>query len=162
MSIGVRASLNLQFQLFDKLTKAGDFFEGWSNTRFMHIYATRQRQRWMTAGGSERNEWAALDGRYVYRKWQKFATYPGSGQKLLIATSRLLASVLPPSERRQEIGMKPDEFSKVPGRRRIQFGTRNPYAEFVNEKRNFTDWSPDSRLAFANDYKKYLMGAMKS
>ena len=104
------------------------------NRNLLEKYRNQQRKRWMTENASEGQPWAALDPTYASRKRRQFAGYPGRGTKKLIATNRLFESVIGPGK----------DFRKIVTPRGLYIATVTPYAKYVSEDRNFTDWSQRS------------------
>lgn len=109
-------------------------------------YRNVQRKRWITENESEGMRWAPLQPAYRRRKLRVFAGYPGGGSKTLIATGRLLASV---------IGPGPD-FRKVTTDRTMIIATVVPYAPHVNEDRTFTTYGEASIKRLAAAYARFL------
>jgi hypothetical protein len=107
---------------------------GYFNRNVLEQYRNLQRKRWITENASEGQEWAALNPTYSARKRRQFASYPGRGTKKLVATNRLFRGVIGPGE----------DFRKVVTSRGLYIATITPYAKYVNEDRNFTDWSTRS------------------
>jgi len=101
-------------------------------------------------------KWARLDKDYATYKAQKFAGYPGGGTKLNVRASNLLQSLLlkdtyyaSPEPKKIRAGRKGKASTgaaiagslAVVDAASIHIYTLVPYAEFVDEKRTFTDWS---------------------
>lgn len=157
---GIRVHIQEHIETLDKMTKSAMFFEGWANRRLLKLYANAQRQRWMTEGASESGKWRRLNFHYATEKKKRFAAYPGAGNAVLIATSRLLASVLPPEERKNEIPFG-EEFRKIIQNKKIIFKTVTPYARDVDQARTFTTWSARTTKSFIKDFKTYLVAGIK-
>lgn len=157
---GLRLVLKSKLEVLGSMANAKDFFAPWANRRFMALYANAQRTRWQTEGSSEGVKWRKLDPLYYTRKKRIYGAYPGAGEVVLIATSRLLAGILPPDERVQEKAFG-EEFRKIVTNRRITIATTTPYAEYVDEDREFNDWSPITKRRFADDFKVYLSQGVK-
>lgn len=58
------------------------------------IYQQLQLDRFTSEGASEGFAWAKLSPMYSERKLKTFKSYPGSGRKLLIATSTLAGAII--------------------------------------------------------------------
>lgn len=52
-------------------------------------YIAAQTERWITENASEGVQWMPITPKYAERKKTKFAAYPGAGQALMVATSKL-------------------------------------------------------------------------
>jgi hypothetical protein len=118
------------------------------------IYQNLQIKRWTSvtsqAGGvtSEGDQWDGLTDTYITRKAKRFASYPGSGRKILIAEGKLFAAAM---------GTAPD------GRVLVEKGTMTitasrPYAGFVNDLRPFMTFSDPSIETMKDRLKKYFAG----
>ena len=103
------------------------------------------------------DKWAALyDSKYSAYKRNKYAAYPGSGNKLNVATSNLLQSLTlsdsfypSPEPKKIRAGRKGKQSKgelmagslAIVDDASIHIYTLVPYAEFVDEQRTFTQWS---------------------
>lgn len=113
------------------------------------MYQRFQRQRWITENVSEGDQWKRLNPRYAKSKRKVFASYPGAGQKMMIATGRLFASVIGPSK---------DHRRLIRGSKMI-ISTAVEYAEDANKERPFFPLSDRSMGAIHNAFKKWVMDA---
>lgn len=52
-------------------------------------YQQAQIERWQSENSTQGATWKALEPNYAKRKLTKFAAYPGSGNAMMVATSRL-------------------------------------------------------------------------
>lgn len=170
----------VQNDVFDRLmnqVRDPSFFPGWWKQFGQPIYAQAQQARWMSEGGSEGFSWPAPLN--TAAKERRFKDYYGGGTKTLIATSRLLASVLPPAfrggascpegeEQYNEIvsdgsvivasNVKSAYIPPASGKERKKRGGKYGvnYGVFVNEHRPFTKWSTETRQAFSDSLKQYV------
>lgn len=156
----IRLKIKDRLEGLERMTQTAMFFEGWANRRLPRLYANAQRDRWMTEGASEGSKWRKLSTGYAVYKKKRFANYPGAGNAILIATSRLLASVLPPEERKNERPFG-EEFRKIIQNKKVIFKTVNPYAGDVDTVRPFSIWTNRTLQNFIKDYKKYVIDGIK-
>ena len=92
--ISISVVQNQVFDQMNQIVNSPSFFPAWWKTYGQPIYANAQQMRWATEGATEGFEWAPVIN--ATAKARRFKDYFGGGTKTLIATSRLLASVLPP------------------------------------------------------------------
>jgi len=109
------------------------------------IYQNFQRERWVTQNWGK---WPALNPKYARQKLRRFASYPGGGRHMMIATGRLVTSVT---------GEKKRDHRKIVTNRRLIVGTTVPYAKYPDETREFSEMPPQFWNAVADQYVKYLI-----
>lgn len=169
----------VQNKVFDKLmnmVKDPNFFPGWANTRALAMYSQAQMDRWTTEGGSQNHPWEPVQDTYAQRKKRMFGggvrlsgarkgeSYPayfGQGTKTLIATSRLLASVLPPQYRDGPTAIEGEEFRKTVTEKSLEIATAVPYSVFVDEVRPFSVWDDSFIKELKDDFKAYVSSSSK-
>lgn len=113
------------------------------------MYQRFQRQRWMTQNASEGDKWKPLNPRYAKSKLRRYADFPGGGQRMMIATGRLFASVIGPSK---------DHRRLIKGSKMI-ISTGVEYAEDANSKRPFFPLSDRSKNQIYREFQKWVMDA---
>lgn len=59
------------------------------NTVILNMYANAQLQRWQSENSSETGQWTQLNQKYAKYKKKRFASFPGAGNALMIATGKL-------------------------------------------------------------------------
>lgn len=121
---------------------------GWLNRYAYPRLIQMQRDRWQSEGASEGNAWQAIKPSYKAYKLRKFADYPGSGSKLLIATGRLVNSMTGDT--------KADHWKMVKGNE-LTMGSLVPYAKYVDEVRDITTIGNDTMDDLADSYVQYIM-----
>lgn len=141
------------------------------NTTMVEMYRNIQKARWMSEGASERLRWKPLStkpffafwepkkselrrfwqGGYVEYKRHKFAEYEGSGKKMLIATGKLYKDVIGPG----------GKFKKVATPKKLTITTSNEYANWVDENRTFTKYSPETRAAMRKATAQFLFKGIR-
>ncbi len=161
----IRNAQNFERQVDAQLKALLDpqrLFEGWANRELMDIYGRAQLKRWQTEGASERDKWKPLNAEYAKRKRKRFRDYPGKGTKMLVATGRLLASILPEEQRGIAGGAAAKgDFRKLIERRRVTLATTVEYAPWVDEVRSFTKFGAEFGKSVAESFRKYLMRSVK-
>lgn len=154
-----------------------DLFSGWAKRRLVPLYADFQKARFITentVGGGQ--QWAPITEPYKSRKIRKYGggakfrmeagqgwvqvgnypSFPGGGRKTNIATSRLLAGILPPQFRGEFHQPAGEEFRMMIMPRRAIFATTVPYAKDVDQMRNFSNFPASFKKKLLQDYMKYL------
>lgn len=113
-------------------------------------YLKAQRKRWMTEGASDGwgalEKWKPLNAKYAAWKKRRFASAPGGGTKMLIASMRLFNAV---------IG-KGDGHKKLISDKSIVIGVDVPYAKYVNSARPFFVFSDEMMDGLRDKYKKFI------
>jgi len=109
-------------------------------------YQKAQMKRWQTQGSSGTGQWAELSEAYAATKRVKFASYPGHGVTLLVATNRLQKSVIGTS----------GEHRLMVAERSIRIATVVPYAEYVNDARQFEKLGEKTTREILNGIKRFL------
>lgn len=147
---------------FKKLLESKNLFPGWANRELMPMYSDMQLKRWRSENADSGHKWNPLSETYAKRKRTKFANSPGRGRKILLASGRLLAGVIPPETRSALSVQGPEEeFRKLVTRKSITISTVVPYAKYVNETREFTSISDKIKRAWARDYLAYLVRGLR-
>lgn len=128
----------IENRLLDMM-KAGKDFKALLNRNIYPIYQNAQRERWISENTTQGKQWEKLDENYQRTKLRKYASYPGGGRKILIATGRLYASVVGVDLNNNS---SPDHRKLVEAKRMI-IKTAVPYAEHVDKLRKFTTFGRD-------------------
>lgn len=146
---GVTKSLN-------DMVKRGRNADAFLNRVIYPEYQNYQARRWMAAGPG----WKALNPKYAMRKKSVYASAPGAGSKLLIATGRLVGSVIGRTSGIESLGSAQGfkEHRKVVGRSKLVVSTINEYAEHVDEIRDFSTFDAEFKKDLAKRFAKYMAG----
>lgn len=132
---------------FKKMIDRSELTSGWLNRVAYPLIIQAQRMRWASEGASEGDSWEPLNQSYAMRKLKRYANYPGAGRKMLIATGRLVAGVT---------GENRSDHYKLVKNGSLKMGTTIPYAEYVNEARNFTDLGDRTTKDLAKRFSQYI------
>lgn len=143
-SIQTGVTMNLQAKI-----ARGKSLRGWIDRVAYPQYQNLQRERWMTEGASQGTSWPSLNPKYEKYKARKFASFPGGGTKMMIATSRLFNSV---------IGDDLENHRKIATDTSLEVFSTLDYAQYPNVRRNFTDFSQATMEDLANQAAQYIMG----
>lgn len=137
----------------EKMVKRANKMEAYLNRVVYRKYQNFQAKRWMTEN-ADVGTWQRLDSKYEGRKKKKYKSYPGSGQKMMIATTRLVGSVIGPGAGGSFISIKTgfQDHKKLVDSHKIVIATTTPYAEYADELRSITEF-PQS---FYDDISKDL------
>jgi hypothetical protein len=112
-------------------------------------YQQAQIERWQTANQSQREEWRALTPQYKKRKIKKFASYPGGGQVLMVATSRLSMAA---QGRDGALKIVTDRTMTVG----VDLGVL-PYAKYPGAVRPFMTFSDETIQDWVDGVARYVM-----
>lgn len=171
----------------DEMVQQPKWFSGWANTKLLRLHANFQKSRWISEGAvAGLPRWRPLSPAYAAHKRRRYGggpkfvfepqgpgknpwvqsgvwpTYPGGGRKVLMATGRLLRSMLAPRERGSIQGNSsgPEEFRKIVTDKKVIFSSSVPYAERVDQERPFSDYPPSIIKEMASSYAKYLVAGV--
>ena len=116
-------------------------------------YQNRQRKRFITQGNSEGTEWPSLNPKYAQQKLKRFASFPGGGRKMMIATGRLQQAVIGPG----------GEHRKVSTNSRLIVSWTTPYAVYTEDVRPVNVWDEKQTKQMYEDFASYMMkGVVRS
>lgn len=124
--------------------------QGYVNRVIYEQYKEAQRDRWETEGASEGRPWPQLSQKYARQKLKRYATYPGSGRKLLIATGKLVDAVS---------GKDSTFHRKLVTNDKMIISVTVPYGSFVNERRPFMRMGEATIKKMRDGLIKYMRGA---
>ena len=129
---GVKLVKNSALKWLDEVQKrsSDDMIRGWLNRKAYPEILKMQMRRWETQNnisGEGWEPWRPLNPKYAKSKLKRFADYPGGGRKMLIATGRLVDSMIGRSrEHRKTVSARSLEVSStVPYGKYIDQGTEN-------------------------------------
>ena len=99
-------------------------------------YQQLQIERWKKHGGYPNfpSKWEPLNKVYKRKKLSIFKNFPYRGTKDLVATGRLIASVVGPSSKMKSQGHSPTDHRVLFSKRKMQVYTTVPYAKFQVEQ----------------------------
>lgn len=122
--------------------------DGYINRVIYPTYRRRQMKRYQTENASEGTRWAPLNPSYAKRKLTKFASYPGQGRKMMIATGRMKDSVIGPGADHKKIG---------PSKGRLEVYWTTPYAVYTEQVRPVNVWDKRQDQEMYDGAVKYIM-----
>lgn len=173
-----KAQDNISKRLNEMVKKSNDT-RGFLNRVIYPMYQKAQIQRWMTENSSEGGRWKALDPKYAAwkkraysggtrykfiggrgegRPWQAIGTWPvgpGRGEKILIASGRLVGSSIGPNDQ-YTVGV--DDHRKIVTAKTLKVFTVVDYAKTVAEDRPFMKFSQKTIREMRKAYAKYVGG----
>jgi len=132
--------------------------------RIYPMYQRFQTQRFMTENESQGNRWAPLSEKYSARKPRQFASYPGSGSKLMIATGTLAGAVIGPgapfpgTDRHRFITTTTGMTIAVEQSGKNAAGKPFDYVEHAAEIRPIMTFNSDSIDQMKEELKKFILG----
>lgn len=115
------------------------------------MYQKAQIERWNTENVSEGQQWKALNPGYAKSKLRRFAAYPYSGTKVLVATGTLLKSV---------VGSETRYHRKIVTNTGLLVSTTVEYARDVSDVRPFMKFDKKGQTyqSILKAYKGYISG----
>jgi hypothetical protein len=163
MNVGLTEIRNdVQTKLNNLLTQAKSTK---AMARVYSMYQALQVERFKTEGASEKMPWDPYSSqKYAEYKKKKYAKYPGSGSKLLIATSTLAGAIIGPGAPFKGIEKHRAQF--LTGAMRIAVeqsgvnaeGKPFTYPQRVAQIRPFMEFSDKSINKMKEELKKFLIG----
>lgn len=131
----------------DGIVSRGKSLRSYLNRVVYKQYQQAQIRRWNTENKSEGAQWKPLNSDYAAYKRKKYASYPYSGSRLLVATGTLLKSV---------VGLDPKYHRKIVTNTGITIMTTLEYAPYVAKTRPFMKWSRQTKREIIDGMKRYL------
>jgi hypothetical protein len=128
------------------ISRAG-LVRGWLNRVGYPMIIEAQRMRWASENATEGASWKPLNPKYERYKAKKWASAPGGGRKMMIASGRLVDSVT---------GDDRKDHYKLVEEKRLSVGTTVPYAKYADEARNFTDLSDTTTQDLSDRLGEYI------
>ncbi len=126
------------------------------NTVVYQQYKNAQRKRWMTEGASEGERWKDLDPKYAAWKKKRYATSPGQGRKMLIASGRLFSAVVGEGMGEGKV----QEHRKIVTNKSIEIGWTTPYAPYVDDVREFSDFGDETTEMIEDGVADYIFASL--
>ncbi len=148
-SISITISKDGISRKMNQMLMRGNLTSGWLNRVAYPKIIEAQRMRWASENATEGGSWRALNAGYAIQKLKRFASFPGGGRKMLIATGRLVDSVTGDN--------KQDHF-KLVTQNRLETGTRVDYAKYVAEDRPFTAFGQNTIKDLTDSLNAYIRG----
>lgn len=143
----------------DRMAARSDAIRGFLARVVYPFYQNLQLERWESDGGSQGDYWAALSPAYAFWKARKYASTAHRGEKILIASGRLLNSVVG----RADLGgvnnsQGQSEHRRLIENRSMKIFTTTPYAEYVDAARSFTGIASSDMERIKDAIGKYIRG----
>jgi hypothetical protein len=142
-------------ETLDGMVHRANTMESFFHRVIFKMYQDKQRKRWMSEGSSEGLKWPALKPSYKISKKKRFADYPGSGNKMMIATNSLyMATVEKPNKKATNKGITIAVSNVI--NPESGDGTQD-YAKTAAQKRPFMKFSKQS----IEDMRKKVLDYIK-
>jgi hypothetical protein len=116
------------------------------------IYQNAQVERWQTENASEGSTWERINPLYAKSKLKRFAAYPGQGQRLMIATSRLVKAAT---------GQDLADHRRLITDTSMEIHVTVPYGKYAEEVRPFMKFSPQTIKTMRDTMVKYFRESFK-
>lgn len=142
--------LNTQIsKRLDEIVKRGRDPAAFMERVVYPLYIKGQMKRWMSEGASDGmgslERWAPLNAKYKASKLRRFASAPGGGTKMLIASGRLYQAATGGSG-----------IIKLVTGSSITIAVDVPYAKYVNARRNFWKFSSEFEKDLHTRFDKFM------
>lgn len=121
------------------------------------MYQDAQQQRWKSENRTEGTAWADINSEYKFNKPRLFASYPGAGRLMMVATGKLFYSVRGPGR-----GFIADSSEGISNHRKVigdgymEIYTTLPYAADAGSKRPFMTFSQDTIQEWVEKFRDWL------
>lgn len=137
----------------DEMMEKATHLRGFMERVVYPSYLKAQMKRWMTEGRSDGHgdlpPWQPLSARYKAWKLKRWASAPGGGTKMMIASGRLFQAAMNQGPGHRKIVT---DRSLIVG---IDPGVV-PYAKYVNAERPFFIFSDEMMDGLKDKYKKFV------
>jgi hypothetical protein len=112
-------------------------------------YTRAQERRWMTENMSEGSRWTALAPGYARSKRTRYASYPGAGEKLMVATGALSFAA---------VGRGRGAYRMITNEKFVVGidDTEIPYAKWAAEDRPIMEFSEDRVEDWNRQIARYI------
>jgi len=140
----------IEQRLKDMISR-GRSVSAYLNRNLLQQFKDAQNERWQTENSSQGDQWEALDPLYARQKKKRFASFPGSGNVMMVATGRLSQGAM---------GENSEYYYKVVTDRSFIFGINLgslPYAKYPGMKRPFMSFSQDTVTEWKEGIKAYIV-----
>jgi hypothetical protein len=142
----------------DSMFNRVKLIDGWLNRVAYPAYQTYQIER-IEKKNPRNGGWAPLNPVYAKRKLTKYASAPGGGRFIGVATGKLAGSLVGKSSEAPEF--VPSKFSghrKIVSGGRLTIATTVEYARYFDENRTITKFAPEFYAALKRKLSSYLQG----
>lgn len=140
---GVTKRLDAKLRQFDKLS-------GFLNRNVYQYYRVFQAKRWDTENISEGNRWPRLKPSYAAMKKIRFASFPYGGERMGIATGKLIKGVIGPGRDHRKIVKKTGTVTS------LIVSTAVPYAQYFDAKRPIAQVGEKTVKAIKGMIRNYI------
>lgn len=112
-------------------------------------YTRAQERRWMTENMEDGARWAPVNALYARRKRSRYASYPGAGEKLMVATGRLSFAA---------VGRGAGAYRMITNDKFVVGidDTVVPYAKWAAETRPVMEFSDDRVRSWTKQVSEYI------
>lgn len=134
----------------DGMISRGKSTSSYLNRNLLQQFKDAQNQRFQTLNSSQGSTWAPTTQKYSNYKRKKFASYPGAGNALMVATGRLAAGAM---------GQDASNYYKTVTDRSFTFGINLgtlPYAKYPGVRRPFMSFSDDTLVDWYTGIQQYI------
>jgi hypothetical protein len=125
-------------------------------------YQNAQAERFMTQNASQGTTWKKLNPAYQELKLRKFKNSPGAGRFILIASARMVSSIMGRSGTSFVNNAKGlGEHRRLINGNTLEVYTTTPYAKYPNQDRPFMQFNKKFYDGLMAEYKAWITGGQK-
>jgi hypothetical protein len=133
----------------EAIAERGASFQSYFNHILYPLYQNAQIERWESQNATQGETWAPITPVYAKQKKKKFASYPGAGTVLMVATEELYRAARGEGN---SLKMADDTMLRVS----IDLDAL-PYAKYPGVMRPFMLFSDQQEYDWAYDATRYVM-----
>lgn len=132
------------------IIRRGKSVSAYLNRVLFPLYQQAQINRWQSQNSSQTGQWAELKPSYVKIKAKKFASYPGAGQAIMVATGKLAAGAQARDTALYYKLITDQSFTISVNRGAI------PYAQYPGVMRPYMSFNEDTILTWKAGIRDYI------
>lgn len=132
------------------LVSRANTLEGYLNRVVFRQYQKAQLKRWQTENASEGTKWTELNPKYARQKVRRYASFPGAGKALMIATGKLVDAAT---------GRDTSGLTKITSATGIRIAINLgevPYAAYAAKERPFMKFGPTTLGEMRSGLKNFI------
>lgn len=149
MKVEWKVADNIKKSLQEMVERSNDL-SSYLNRNLFRQYQKAQIERWETENSSQGGQWDRLNPTYEMRKKTKFASFPGSGNVMMVATGHLKDGAT---------GRDPAYFLKLVSNKQFTISINTgslPYAVYPGVQRPFMEFSDDTERRWMDGITQFL------
>lgn len=149
MNGGIKKVQDTATQRLEDMVSKGKDSRSFIKKHLKPFYIDAQRERFDSENVSQGSQWEALSPKYAKYKLKKYATFPGGGRKINVATGRLYRTLT--FQEDNAINEMTDDRTWI-----VIFDV--PYGKFVNEARPVLKFNNSFTSQIREKFIEYMRG----